>query len=147
MRIISRGTVDEPKRIFCDSCGSELEYLPDDIACGTHFCYVNCPVCGKDIFLDDKKEEHHIPIYPNNGDEDFYFFTGGVDVTDDEINDRINAMCKEFSALEKGTRERNEFLRVYGTGNTVIFAIAIDDGECLEIYVSKYYAEASYMTE
>ena len=147
MRIISRGKGYEPMRVTCDSCGSELEYLPDDVACGTHFCYVNCPVCGKDIFLDDEDEKRHIPIYPKNSDEDFYFFAGGGDVTDDEINDRINAMCKEFAALEKGTEERNKFVQIYGMGNTAIIAIAIDDGECLEIYVSKDYAEASYMTE
>ena len=147
MRIISRGKEYEPERIICDSCGSELEYLTDDIACGTHFCYVTCPVCGKDILLDDKKGEHHIPVYPAEGDKDFYFFADGADVANDEINDRINAMCKEFAALEKGSEERNTFVHVYATGNTFIFAVAIDDGECLEIYVSKDYAEASYMTE
>ena len=146
MRIISRGDAGEPKRIVCDSCGSELEYEPIDVYCGLDGSFIDCPVCGKCVCVDEK-EKSHIPIYPKNGDGDFYFFTGGVDVTDDEINDRINAMCKEFAALEKGSEERNEFLRSYATGNTVIFAIATDDGECLGIYVSKDYAEASYMTE
>lgn len=146
MQIISRGYAGEPKRIVCDSCGSELEYEPIDVYYGSDGSFIDCPVCGKYVCVDEK-EKSHIPIYPKNGDDDFHFFVNGVDVTDDEINERINAMCKEFAALEKGSEERNKFVHIYGMGNTVILAIAIDDGECLEIYVSKNYAEASYMTE
>lgn len=146
MRIISRGDVGEPKRIVCDSCGSELEYDPIDVYQGSDGSFIDCPVCGNYVCVDEN-EKSHIPIYPKNGDEDFTFFASGIDVTDDEINDRINAMCKEFAALEKGTKERNGFVHTYGTGNTVIIAIAVDDGEYLEIYVSKDFAEASYMTE
>lgn len=146
MRIISRGKGYEPMRVTCDSCGSELEYLPDDIACGTHFCYVNCPVCGKDIFLDDKKEEHHIPVYPVESDNDFYFFEGGVPMTEDEINERIKKMCDEWASLEDG-EEKSNYLNIIGTGDTIIIAAAYDEGEHLDIYVCKNYAEAMFLTK
>ena len=144
MRIISRGTVDEPKRIFCDSCGSELEYTKEDMVRGTRFCYVTCPVCGRDVHLDSSREEEvHIPEYPVNGYDDFSFFKYGVDVADEDINRWINETCTMYRDASEDERKR--FRRTYSTGNAIMIAIGYEDpDEPLVIYVSKDYAEANY---
>lgn len=145
MRIISRGDAGEPKRIVCDSCGSELEYEPIDVYYGSDGSFIDCPVCGKYVCV-DKKEEHHIPVYPVDGDNDFYFFEGGLPMTDKEINERIKQMCDEWASLDDG-EERNNYVNITGTGDTIIIAVASGEDEHLEIYVCKNYAEAMFWTK
>lgn len=142
MRIISRGDAGEPKRIVCDSCGSELEYEPIDVYYGSDGSFVDCPVCGKYVCVNEKGK-YHIPIYPNNGDEDFYFFADGVDVKDDEINRWIHETCTIYRDASEDERKR--FVRIHSTGNAIMIAIGYEDpDEPLTIYVSKDYAEAGY---
>lgn len=148
MRVIHRES-DGSERINCDSCGSTLEFKPEDVMHGRRYDYIECPVCGQATAIEKPCEDDcsgHIPIYPNNSDNDFYFFEGGVPMTDEEINERIKRMCDEWASLDDDD-ERNNYCSVAGTGDTIVIAIAVDEGEHLEIYVCKNYAEAMFWTK
>jgi C4-type Zn-finger protein len=78
MKVIKYGSGNEPKRITCDSCKSELEYIQDNIqyynstvrekknACKQMFLkYITCPVCKTWIELSLKTID--APIFPPSG--------------------------------------------------------------------------------
>lgn len=151
MRIISRGNSEEPMRITCDSCGSELEYVRDDILSGTHFQYVECPVCGKDIFLDEDEDEDdglrrgYVPVYPKK--DDFYSFEDGVPIEDERINEWIKGACEQFDETPM-SELKNGFLYSVGTGDTIMIARGCDDpDEPLTIWVCRGYSEGEYWSD
>ena len=54
MEIVSYGHI-KPKEIFCGGCGATLRYLPRNVKARPsrpEKTYINCPVCGKILFVD-----------------------------------------------------------------------------------------------
>ena len=151
MRVLKRGNLAEPRRITCDRCGAEIEYtiydLDYDLDGRGRF---ECPDCGNVIYTsedadDDRYGFGHIPVYPKNGEKDFFFFKDGVDISCEKINEWIEKICDEVEHTPEDELRENGFTRLYATGNTLVFACGSPvDGEPLAIYVTKDYAEANY---
>lgn len=61
MKILEYGHV-HPKHLRCNGCGARLEYTPNDVKVHTNqfhtYYYVNCPVCSKWCFVDDKGDSN-----------------------------------------------------------------------------------------
>ena len=114
------------KRATCPICGCEFEYDSDDVQCDIHNnTYVICPECNG--FCAETFSLSNPPHFP----EDFYDFNGGVQQSDQEINDWIREAIDYFLA------HPDESLKFVACGNSILFALNADDG--VHLYVAKGY--------
>jgi len=117
------------KRVTCPICGCEFEYDSDDVQRDIHNnAYVICPECNG--FCAETFSLNNPPRFP----EDFYDFSGGVQQSDQEINDWIREAIDYFLA------HPDESLKFVACGNSILFAINADDG--IHFYVAQGYYEA-----
>ena len=58
MKVILYGHI-KPKSLKCVGCGALLEYVPKDVKNRSNliddFQYIRCPVCGKTLYVGEKK--------------------------------------------------------------------------------------------
>ena len=147
MRVISKGNLEEPNRITCGSCGSELEYTPEDVEYSGSERYITCPVCGMYVSVNKDEDDYigYIPVYPKDGENDFYFFDGGYDLSEDEINKYIHEIVDDYNSTPTDEVIKNGFYSLRATGNGIVFACVLDNA--LQIYVCNGYAEGEYYPE
>lgn len=114
------------KRVTCPICGCEFEYDSDDVQRDIHNnAYVICPECNG--FCAETFSLSNPPRFP----KDFYDFNGGVQQSDQKINDWIREAIDYFLA------HPDESLKFIACGDSILFAINADDG--IHFYVAKGY--------
>lgn len=117
------------KRVTCPICGCEFEYGSDEVQYNERKqAYVNCPECSGYCI---EEEEEFTLSNPPRFPEDFYDFNGGVQQSDQEINDWIREAIDYFLA------HSDESLKFVACGNSILFALNADDG--IHFYVAKGY--------
>ena len=144
MKVVSRKKKEiEPKRVTCDSCGSELEYEAEDV-CDS--C-VTCPECGNKIaaVIDTDDCVGHVPCYPKENDIDFYFFGNGKSVTNEEINRWIDIIIKDFERTPVEELEERGYFYMTGSGDCIVWASMTED-DMISIYVCRNYAQGDYIS-
>ena len=120
-------------RQHCEKCHAELEFAFDDTyegALGAR--YLKCPVCDS-----ENMTELDVPnLSSNNIKFPLHFFEpGGVDISNDQINDWVYKCLK---AAEESDEPYGYFLCA-GTGNTKVILMAYADE--YDIIVTKDYYE------
>lgn len=90
-----------PRKLICESCGSELEYEESDLRIGVYGCiYLDCPCCGNDNMIEN--HENEITLTQNNVEFPIHFHhtskeNGAVDCCNNaEIRERIQKAIKYF---------------------------------------------------
>lgn len=119
-----------PKVTECE-CGAELEYDKDDIHIGALGCYhITCPICGKEIMLDEEKgielDENNLK-FPTH----YFDYKNGNKIEDERINEWVRKCIKYLKENE------DEFYTFIGSGNTMVFVFKLEDDEEYYIHVSK----------
>lgn len=114
------------ERVTCPICGCEFEYDSNDVQRDIHNnAHVNCPECG--CFCAETFSLSNPPRFP----EDFYDFNGGIQQSDQEINDWIREAIDYFLA------HPDESLKFVACGNSILFALNADNG--VHFYVAQGY--------
>ena len=128
-----------PRKVICDSCGSELEYDESDLYIGEYGCVlVKCPVCGESVILDGN--EHEITLNMNNIEFPNHFYhlstdTGAVDACNTE---RIRGYIKD--GIEFLRQHPDEFYWNISTGNLCMYVHRYEgDGEYCIVLTKDYY--------
>ena len=120
----------------CEECRAELEFAFDDTYEGVLGArYLKCPACGKEIMANDIEG---ITLNSNNIKFPKHFFEpGGVDISDDKINDWV---CQCLKIAEESNEPYGYFVHT-GTGNTIVVLLAYEDE--YEIIITKDYYQTS----
>lgn len=120
----------------CEECGAELEFAFDDTyegALGAR--YLKCPVCDREVMVE---KIDAINLNSNNIKFPKHFFEpGGVEISDDQINDWVYRCLK---VAEESDEPYGYFVQA-GTGNTKVILMAYEDE--YNIVVTKDYYETS----
>ena len=115
----------------CEKCGAELEFAFDDTyegALGAR--YLKCPICRRENIT----ELDVINLSSKNIKFPLHFFEpGGVEISDDQINDWVYRCLK---AAEESDESYGYFVQT-GSGNTRVILMAYEDE--YEIIVTKDY--------
>ena len=126
-------------RQHCEECHSELEFAFDDTyegALGAR--YLKCPVCGRENItkIETPKLSSDNIKFPKH-----FFEPGGVDISDDQINDWVYKCLK---VAEESDKPYGYFVQT-GTGNTKVILMAYEDE--YDIVVAKDYYQTSVIRE
>jgi len=139
IKVLNRDTEQIFYRQHCEGCDAELEFAFDDTyegALGAR--YLKCPICGRENITEINTPE----LSSNNIKFPLHFFEpGGVDISDEQINDWV------YKCL-KTAEESNElygFFMQTGSGNTKVILLAYEDE--YNIIVTKDYYEMSVKRE
>lgn len=118
---------NQPVRVVCDYCGSELEVTNEDVYFGTFGCaMVTCPCCGKETFVEgvpDLNLTKDNLIFPDH----FYHCSeedGAINCFEDELIPTIK------KAIEYFRHHKDEI--VYGghmVGNLMVFVECMSGDE------------------
>ena len=126
--------------VRCENCDTKIQYEKEDIKYGEFgFSYLKCPVCNKNIILDneeDLKLNFNNIEYPTH----FYHFDGkrGVEID----NKQINIWIKELLNRIKKENKNYDFM---GSGNTMVFIIKDKSG--YNMFVCPNYYEGHIFRE
>ena len=137
---IDNFTPSYPRKLICETCGSELEYEESDMRMGLYGCmHVDCPLCGNENMIEDN--EHNITLTKNNIEFPTHFShsskeNGAVDVCN---NKYVKNLVNE--AIEYFKRNKDESYWFSGSGNTMVFVFKFDDDEDYDIFVCPNYYE------
>lgn len=124
-----------PRKLICESCGSELEYEELDMRMGTYGCmYVDCPLCGYDNMLDDN--EKNITLTTDNIEFPIHFWhtskeTCGVDCCD---NNGVKKYI--YKAINYFRENKDEYNYTCETGNLYIHVHRLSNDGFYEVIVS-----------
>lgn len=127
-----------PRKVVCEECMSELEYDESDIRMGTYGCmYLDCPLCGCDILLDDN--EHNLKLTKDNVQFPLHFHhtskdTGAVDTCHNEY---VKQLIKE--GVESLRYDKEGHACFSGSGNTMVFVFRFDEDEDYQVFVTNDY--------
>lgn len=120
------------KRVTCPICGCEFEYGSDEVQYNERKqAYVNCPECSGYCIEEEEFSYSNPPRFP----EDFYDFNGGVQQSDQDINNWIRETTDYFRTHPE------EPLKFIACGDSILFVLNMDDG--IHLYVAKGYYEAN----
>lgn len=124
-----------PRKLICEGCASELEYMKSDMRIGAMGCmYVDCPLCGCDNLLDDN--EYNIDLTPDNIEFPIHFWhtskeAGAVDICDTaEIRKEIKRAIEHFRA------NKLAYAWSYRCGNLYINVCRYEGDELYDVVVS-----------
>lgn len=126
-----------PKKLVCDTCGSELEYEESDMRIGALGCvFVDCPCCGRDNTIDD---EEGITLTANNVEFPTHFWhtskeTGAVDFCN---NEEIKKCV--YEAIDYFRKNKNEYDWFCCYGNLYIEVRRWEGDENYEVVVTNNY--------
>lgn len=126
-----------PKKLVCDTCGSELEYEESDMRIGALGCvFVDCPCCGRDNMIDD---EEGITLTANNVEFPTHFWhtskeTGAVDCCN---NEEIKKCV--YEAIDYFRKNKNEYDWFCCYGNLYIEVRRWEGDENYEVVVTNNY--------
>lgn len=130
-----------PRKIFCDECGSELEYEMSDLEMGELGCmHIKCPLCGEYIMLDGN--ENNITLTADNIEFPTHFFhiskeTGAADAcNNEEVKKYINKAIAYFR------ENKNEFAWYSQCGNLYVAVFRYDGDEEYHVNVSNNYYDS-----
>lgn len=134
IKVLNKDVEQTFYRQYCEECHAELEFAFDDTyegALGAR--YLKCPVCGREVMVE---KIDGIDLNSNNIKFPKHFFEpGGVNISDDQINDWV---CRCLKAAEESDEPYGYFVQT-GTGNTRVILMAYEDE--YDIIVTKnYYA-------
>ena len=119
------------KRVTYPICGCEFEYGSDETWHNEYKqTYVLCPECSGHCAEEKEISLSNPPCFPEN----FYDFNGGVPQSEQIINDWIREAADYFLT------HPDETLKFIACGNSILFALNMDDG--IHFYVAKGYYEA-----
>ena len=138
----TKATVEEvkkvepyPRRLVCEECRSELEYVESDLRMGALGCmYLDCPCCGRDNMIEEN--ENTITLTVDNIVFPTHFFytskeNGAVDCcNNDEVRERIQSAIKYFR------KNKDEFAWQSECGNLYVVVFRYDGDEEYEVIVS-----------
>ena len=133
-----RGVKPYPRKLVCDTCGSELEYEKSDTRIGALGCvFVDCPCCGRDNMIEE--DEDFITLTADNVEFPTHFFhtskeTGAVDCCK---NEEIKRYIRQ--AIEYFRKNKNEYNWFCCTGNLYIDVSRFEDDENYWVVVSNNY--------
>ena len=132
---------EENERIVrCEDCDTKIQYEEEDIKYGEFgIPYLKCPVCNKNINLDneeDLKLNFNNIEYPTH----FYHFDGKKGVEID--NKQINIWIKELLNRIKKENKNYDFMC---SGNTMVFIIKDKSG--YNMFVCPNYYEGHIFRE
>lgn len=126
-----------PRKLVCDTCGSELEYDASDMRIGALGCmFVDCPCCGKDNMIDN---EDGISLTKDNVEFPTHFFhtskeTGAAYVcNNEEVKKCIN------DAIDYFRKNKNEYDWFCCYGNLYIEVKRWEGDEQYEVVVTNNY--------
>lgn len=139
IKVLNKDVEQTFYRQNCKDCHAELEFAFDDTyegALGAR--YLKCPVCGHENIT-----ELDVPnLSSNNIKFPLHFFApGGVEISDDQINDWVYKCLK---VAEESDEPYGYFVQA-GTGNTRVILMAYEDE--YDIIVTKDYYETSVNRE
>ena len=136
MRVINK--IEENGKPAECLCGAELEYLPSDMHEGAYGCmYITCPVCEKEILLDD---EDPVELTAETLEWPKHFSLPAdtdVKVTDATIQRWMNT-C--LSQLKSDIYKDGSCIQM-GSGDSIVWMFKYEDEYA--VYVSKSYAATS----
>lgn len=128
-----------PRKLVCDTCGSELEYEESDMIVGALGCmFVDCPCCGRDNMIED---EDGVELTKYNIEFPTHFFytseeTGAVNCCDNEnVKRYIN------QAIDYFRKHKDEYNWFCCTGNLYIDVSRFEGDEDYWVVVSNNYYE------
>ena len=126
-----------PKRITCAYCGSELEYIKDDVKIGAFGAgYIECPVCKESNIIEDGSEdiiltkdniEFSKHFVENNGKDNY------THIDTDLIREYINKAINYFKYNE------NEYIYSFENNGYFIFIERTNDDSYDIIVTENYY--------
>lgn len=120
------------KRVTCPICNCEFEYGSDEVQYNErNQAYVNCPECSGYCIEEEEFSLSNPPHFP----EDFYDFSYGVPLDEQDINDWIREAADYFRA------HPDETLKFIACGDSILFVLNMEDG--VHFYVAQGYYEAS----
>lgn len=126
---------DFPKKLVCESCCSELEYVAEDIRIGEFgIAFVDCPLCG---YENVAGEEHNIILTMKNVEFPKHFIhtcaeNGAVDCCERDYKEYLRKAINYF-------REYKDEFNWSGhmTGNLYIQVHRYENDEAYEVTISK----------
>lgn len=135
IKVLNKDVEQTFYRQNCDECDAELEFAFDDTyegALGAR--YLKCPVCGQENITEIDTPE----LSSSNIKFPLHFFEpGGVDISDDRIQDWVRDCLK---MAEESDEPYGYFVQT-GTGNTMVILLAYEDE--YGIIVTKDYYQTS----
>jgi hypothetical protein len=124
-----------PRKLICEECGSELEYMKPDMRMGAMGCmYVDCPLCGYGNLLDDN--EYNIDLTTDNIEFPIHFWhtskeTGALDrCNTDEIRHDLKR------AIEYFRKNKNEYDWHTWSGNLYVQVHRYEGDEIYDVVIS-----------
>lgn len=134
MKIIKNNLEEEMKitRCTCEWCKSILDVSEEDIKINDGDKYFICPVCNEESYSNELRPNKYNISFPN----DYRYFGNGVDIKNDEIDDDVRNLIKSF------TDDEDDWYRMCGHGNSIVFVVKNVEEEVYDIYVCKDYHEA-----
>lgn len=127
-----------PRKIVCDSCGSELEYNKGDIRIGVLGCaFLDCPLCNRDIMIEEN--ENSIDLTSDNVEFPTHFFytskdDGAIDCCN---NDEVKKAIKK--AINYFRENKEEFYWFTEHGNLHVDVTRWDGEESYCVHVANNY--------
>lgn len=123
----------------CESCNTCLTFETEDVSIGEGgLPYIVCPKCGDRVYLDD--EAFDLRLTPDSIQYPQHFFnhTGGIDITDKEVNNWVHEIIGTLKTASNDTFEYG----VVSNGNTCALGIK-DDGKYM-VFVMKDYERVDF---
>ena len=128
--------------VRCENCDTKIQYEKEDIKYGEFgFPYLKCPVCNKNINLDNEED---LKLNFNNIEYPIHFHQFNSKKNAVEIdNKQINIWIKELLNRIKNEEDGNFLFK--GSGNTIVFVIKCEDS--YDIFVCPNYYEGHIFRE
>ena len=127
-----------PRKLICQCCGSELEYIEDDIYVGVlGAAHITCPLCDHENMLDDN--ENSITLTKDNIEFPTHFYPPSekaVDVcNNEEVKKFINKAINYFRV------NKDAFAHYEESGNAHFAAYRFEGDEEYHIVIANSYYE------
>ena len=137
---VVENTKQYPRKMLCESCGSELEYEAIDLRIGFLGCaYLDCPLCGRENMIEEN--ENTITLTKENVEFPAHFWhssteTGAVDCcNNEEVREAINR------AIDYFRKNKNEYSWYSCCGNLYVSVNRCDGDEEYWVVVSNNHYE------
>ena len=125
-----------PREITCEYCQSELEYEESDVRVGKNgWAFIDCPLCGKEVFLDDNEKE--LKLTKDNIKFPTHFWHTSTETGAVDCCDTVNIRRYLSEAILYFRQNKNEYCwGTHITGNLYLNVLRYDGDEEYVVTVS-----------